>query len=203
MTVISTLSTFWLEITSFASPLGAVAAEANHMPSARFASVLRTSTLLRQLLFGGAPPPGPVQALPKVSPNAVSTSPPPLSHMMPRSVLLMSQRPQVLLTAPGPVSFSITVAEVWAEVAAAGEVPASAPPAISAVEASAVAASAASTRLRDRFLFSVIAFFSLSFGGRSGPGVASPSRRVRRGRTHGSRQPAGITGSSSSLRSPK
>src|SRR3954471_8049210 len=56
ITVISTLSTFWLGMSSLASPFDAVAAVAKYMPSARFGSVLRTSTLLRPVRVGGRSP---------------------------------------------------------------------------------------------------------------------------------------------------
>ncbi len=83
MTVISTLSIFWLGMSSLAWPGTFVAALWKLMPSARLVSLLRRSTWLRQSL---PLPPGGAQVLPNVSPKAARIWPEPLSHMTPRSV---------------------------------------------------------------------------------------------------------------------
>ena len=104
MTVISIPSIFWLGISSLACLGASSGAESTVMPLPRFRSLLRSSTLLRQ---SPTKPHSGFSTNPNVSPNAVSTSPLPLSHMTPRSVPRMAKRPEVSFGGNGPVRCEI------------------------------------------------------------------------------------------------
>ena len=116
--VCSVPGTFSDGMISPAWPGASSTAESNSMPSVRSVSVLCSSTLLRQ---SPPPPPGPPHS-PNVSPNAVSTPPAPSSHMMPRSVAVMSHFDAVLVAPSMPVISAMTMPGEWLSLAQAGAI---------------------------------------------------------------------------------